>query len=261
MENSRIYLSFFLYKSRKNKNGTPVYLKITLPNETGQLHTGITVDEKHWNQQKHHLRENRPEHKELNKQLSLFKSNVLATFNDCLEKDIPASIDIIKQRINGDNNGDVRTLLEAFRLHNNQLRQKLGVESTKATVTKYESLLKKVTRYIEYQYKRKDVFLKELDHRFVVNFEIFLKTVDLISHNPAIKYIQFLKKITNMSVAHGWLDKNPFLNFKCSLKDIDRGFLNDDELSKLQRKEIPNRRLSAVRDIFLFACYTGLAYT
>lgn len=94
MENSRIYLSFFLYKSRRNRNGTPVYLKITLPNETGQVHTGITVDEKHWNQQKYQLRENKPEHKELNRQLSQFKSNVLAIFNEYLEIDLPVSFEL-----------------------------------------------------------------------------------------------------------------------------------------------------------------------
>jgi site-specific recombinase XerD len=261
MENSRIYLSFFLYKSRKNKNGTPVYLKISLPNESGQLHTGITVDEKHWNQQKYQLRENKPAHKELNKQLSIFKCNVLAIFTEYQEKDLPVSIEVIKHRMSGENDGEVRTLLEAFKLHNDQLRVKLGIESTRATVAKYESLLRKVTRYIEHQYKRKNIFLKELDHRFIVNFEIFLKTVDGIAHNSAIKYIQFFKKITNMSIAHGWLDKNPFQNFKCSLKEVHRGFLSRDELSKLQAKEIQNQRLSDVRDIFVFSCYTGLAYT
>lgn len=260
MENSRIYLSFFLYKSRRNKNGTPVYLKISLPNESGQLHTGVTIDEKQWNSQKYQVRENKPEHKELNKQLSIFKSKVLAVCNEYQDKDLPVSIEAIKQRINRHNDGEVRTLLEAFKLHNEQLRLKLGVESTKATVTKYESLYKKVGRYIEHQYKRKDIFLKELDHRFVVNFEIFLKTVDKISHNPTIKYIQFLKKITNMSVAHGWITFNPFRNFKCSLKDTNRGFLTANELFLLQNKEIQNKRLSAIRDIFVFSCYTGLAY-
>lgn len=190
----------------------------------------------------------------------MFKSKVLAICNECQNKDLSVSIEIIKQRINESNIGNVRTLMEAFKLHNDQLRQKLGIESTKATVTKYESLYKKVARYIEQQYKRKDIFLKELDHRFVVNFEIFLKTVDRITHNPAIKYIQFSKKITNMSIAHGWITTNPFKNFKCSLKDTDRGFLSADELYLLLNKDIPNRRLSAVRDIFLFSCYTGLAY-
>jgi len=254
-----IRLSFFLYKSRRGKKGTPVYLRIFLPTGEGQIHTGITVIEKYWNDQKNTIRESCPEHRELNKQLQQLKNKVLAVFNDCTEKDIPVSIDLIKTRIKGDT-GEVRTLIEALQVHNDELKKKLGIETSKATVTKYETLRKKVTQFIHHQYKRKDIFLKELDHRFIVNFETYLKTVDSISHNPVVSYIQLLKKIMNMSVTFGWLQLNPFRSFKCTKKETARGFLSLDEIHALRDKEIVNRRLATVRDIFLFSCYTGLAY-
>ncbi len=44
------------------------------------------------------------------------------------------------------------------------------------------------------------------------------------------------------------------------MKRVDREFLSDHELSLLHAKEFSCERLNLVKDIFLFSCYTGLAY-
>lgn len=67
---------------------------------------------------------------------------------------------------------DTLTLLKAFHYHNELLRQGVGHTSTKATVTKYKTLESKVSQFIQHQYQRKDLQLKELNHEFVVSFVI-----------------------------------------------------------------------------------------
>jgi len=42
--------------------------------------------------------------------------------------------------------------------------------------------------------------------------------------------------------------------------DLTIPHLSADELKALEEKEITIERLAAVRDIFLFSCYTGFAY-
>jgi site-specific recombinase XerD len=260
MENNRIRLSFFLYKSRTNNRGlAPVYLRISLPSERGQIYTGVSIHEKHWDQRKYLIKGNKPEHAELNKTLATFRTKVLNIFNSYLDRDIPISIEAIKSQLDGDKDG-VKTLLQAFSYHSVLLAKRPKNEVSKATITKYRTLQTKVERYISREYGRNDIFLKELDHQFVVGLEIYLKSVEEITHNPAIKYIQFLKKITNMAVSHSWISRNPFQNFKCSLKEVERGYLTMDEVNRLRNKEIGNKRLAAIRDIFLFSCFTGLAY-
>jgi integrase len=174
--------------------------------------------------------------------------------------DLPISTEQIKNRLlNTDK--QAKTLLEAFEYHNALLKSKIGIENTKATYTKYESLKKKISLYITEELKRKDVFLKELNHQFVVGFEIYLKTHDKLTHNPAIKYIQFLKKVIHLSVANGWILNNPFQNFKCSLHIKDRGYLSNEELKLIENKKIEIQRLAVVKDLFIFSCYTGLSYS
>ncbi|MEO5980116.1 MAG: site-specific integrase [Chryseolinea sp.] len=56
------------------------------------------------------------------------------------------------------------------------------------------------------------------------------------------------------------MDKDPFKAYKVKLKETKRVFLTKDELESLETKEIPIERLSIVRDVFVFCCYTGLSY-
>lgn len=61
-------------------------------------------------------------------------------------------------------------------------------------------------------------------------------------------------------MANGWLDKNPFANYKSKIKEVKRVYLSEKEIQNIIEKDFKTERLSLVRDIFLFSCYTGLAY-
>lgn len=61
-------------------------------------------------------------------------------------------------------------------------------------------------------------------------------------------------------IANGWIDRDPFLNYSSTFNEVTRVFLNEEEIEKLFNKDFKNERLSQVRYIFLFSCFTGLAY-
>jgi len=63
-----------------------------------------------------------------------------------------------------------------------------------------------------------------------------------------------------LGIDYGWISKDPFFGFKQSLKEVKRGHLLDDELERLENTEISNKRIEVIRDMFVFCCYTGLAY-
>ncbi|WPV01588.1 site-specific integrase [Mucilaginibacter sp. cycad4] len=75
-----------------------------------------------------------------------------------------------------------------------------------------------------------------------------------------MKYLKNFKKITLIFLANGWFDKDPFVNYKPKVKEVKRDFLNAEELEVMTNKKLVSDRVSQVRDIFLFSCYTGLAY-
>ena len=61
-------------------------------------------------------------------------------------------------------------------------------------------------------------------------------------------------------LANGWLNKDPFANYKAKVKEVVREFLSEAEIEQMMNKEFVSERLELVRDIFVFSCFTGLAY-
>ena len=78
--------------------------------------------------------------------------------------------------------------------------------------------------------------------------------------NTTAKFIQRLKSIVLIAKNNGWIYHDPFANYKIRSPKVDRGYLTQEELEVIMKKEFPIKRLEQVRDIFIFACFTGLAY-
>jgi hypothetical protein len=79
-------------------------------------------------------------------------------------------------------------------------------------------------------------------------------------HNTSMKYLSNFKKIVNICIKNGWLDRNPFAGFKMTKREVERPFLVEEELNRIIAKTFLMPRMNQVRDIFIFCCYTGLAY-
>ena len=107
---------------------------------------------------------------------------------------------------------------------------------------------------------RFDATQPRIDYAFLNDFEFYLRTEKSCNNNSAVKYLKNFGKIIRICLANGWLDKDPYLNYQSKFNEVTRVFLNEDELENLSTKNFKNERLSLVRDIFLFSCYTGLAY-
>jgi integrase len=75
-----------------------------------------------------------------------------------------------------------------------------------------------------------------------------------------MKYLANFKMIVLLCVKRGWLQRDPFYAFKFSKREVDRQALTETEMKKIWDKDMGDGRLALVKDIFLFCCYTGLAY-
>lgn len=102
--------------------------------------------------------------------------------------------------------------------------------------------------------------MREINHSFIVEFENYLNAKCRCNINTTAKFIQKFKSIVIIAQKNGQLHIDPFANYKISLKKVDRGYLTDDELKRIMQKDFNNERLERVRDVFVFSCYTGLAY-
>jgi len=153
-----------------------------------------------------------------------------------------------------------KTILEVFRYHNAQLLGLINIDFAPGTYKKYCTSLKHTEEFIRWKYNVADLELSYINYAFITEFEFYLKTVQACAHNTAIKHITNFKKIIRICIGNGWLEKDPFVNYKIQTKVVEREFLNEQELQAIAEKEFSIQRLDQVRDVFLFCCFTGLAY-
>ena len=153
-----------------------------------------------------------------------------------------------------------RMLMEIIQQHNNDIKTLIGKGYSKATWVKYNTTQAHVREFLKWKFNMADINLTKLNFEFINDFEFYLKSQKNIDVNTNAKYIKNIKKIVRECVAKNWLDKDPFTAYKVKAKKTEREFLTELELQTIQEKEFSIERLQHIKDLFLFSCYTGVAY-
>jgi integrase len=102
--------------------------------------------------------------------------------------------------------------------------------------------------------------LEELNLQFLNDFDYYLKTEKKQEQITIKKTIQRLRAPIKQAISEGYLDRDPFIlhKFKTVRKTVI--FLSTEELKTLEEAVLQQKRLGTIKDLFIFCCYTGLAY-
>lgn len=258
--NKTFSLLFYVRKSKKLANGTaPIYLRITIDGKAREMTTKRHIEPERWNSEAQKVNGNSEEVKALNAYLKTLEQEVYETQHQLLKDKITVTTEGLKNKLLGINER-VKYLLPIFQDHNNKIEALLGHGFASGTLERYKTSLRHTKEFIEWKYKVEDIDIKVIDHSFITEYEFYLRSERKCSNNTAIKYIKNFGKIIRICIANGWIDKNPFSNFKVKLKEIERVFLSKEELEAVTTKIFNTKRLGQIRDVFVFSCYTGLAY-
>ncbi|GAA3508480.1 site-specific integrase [Aquimarina addita] len=217
----------------------------------------VLVDK--WNSDMNLARGTSDESLEINRYINTIKNKLYSIEQQRVSDDKPITAILLRDLYLG-KDSNKKMLLEIFEEHNKKVNKLIGKGFAAGTAERYKTAKKHVAEYILKEYRAKDILIKEVDNRFINGFEYYLKTVRNCSHNTTIKYITNFKKIVRIAHANDWIDKDPFLHWKAKLKIVDREFLTKEEIQKMVEKELHIERLDQVKDIFIFCCFTGLAY-
>ncbi|MCW3807329.1 site-specific integrase [Plebeiibacterium marinum] len=247
-------------KSAKRKDGTaPIIARISVNGKMAQFSTKQYIKVTEWSVSLGKVKGRSSEAVATNSLLEEIKTSIHKTYNELIRKEITVTAEKVKNTFLGIGQEQF-FLMEFFEDSNNLLKKQIGISKSKATYQKAEVCKRHVSEYLKSEYKLSDIDLREINHSFIVGFETYLNTHCKCNYNTTAKFIQKFKSIIITAQKNGQLHNDPFANYKISLKKVDRGYLTKDELNKIMEKEIKNERLERIRDIFVFSCYTGLAY-
>ncbi|MFT3980624.1 MAG: site-specific integrase [Ferruginibacter sp.] len=251
---------FFLKKPKNYVSGEmPVYMRITVDGQQKEMTTARHCDPQSWNQKAEKAFGKTEKVKELNNHLTALQVKVFEARRLLIESCKEVTAEAIKNLLTGQVEKS-RMILDVFKHHNEQMEALVKIEFSPATLERYKTSLEHTRSYIKWKYNKEDIELPKLDFEFVTDYEFWLKSVRKCNHNSTIKYISNFRKIVNRCIRSGWLSKDPFLGFKMTKREVERTALSQEEIQAISNKTFSSERLSQVRDIFLFCCYTGLAY-
>ena len=253
---------FYINRTRPTKNGEcPINMRITINGEALTMFIKRYVNPEIWDGKLGSCRGKSSEAQEVNRYMETFKSNVYHKYAELNTLYDHATPELLRDAILCVNTSKSRTLCNIWEEHVENLKLLIGKETSYTNYQKYNTALKYMVQFLEADYKVKDVPIKLVNRQMVVKFEVFLRTKKLCCYNTTIKYLQNFKRIVMIGFKNGWLKINPFADFKLGLREVDKPYLTDVELQKVMDLEILMPRLEVVRDLFVFASFSGLAYS
>ncbi len=256
-------LLFYLKKPKNFKNGErPVYLRITVNGISSEICTKRKCDYSNWNNTAGRMDGKTEFAKSLNSYLEVLQRKVYEARKSLVENDHPVTAENIKILLLGREISQHKyMLMEIFKHHNQQMAELVGREYAPGTLERYITSFNHTQSFLEWKYKVSDIDISKLDFEFISEYEFWLKSVRKCEHNTTMKYLSNFRKIVNRCLLNGWLQKNPFMGFKMAKREVERTALTELEMQTLSVKKFSVKRLGLVRDIFLFSCYSGLAYS
>lgn len=261
MKRDTFSLLFFIKKSRPLKNGEcPIMLRITVNGISQEALVNRSINPGGWDQQAGRARGKDRYTYEINAYLDTVRSRIMQIHRQMELDGKHITAREIKEQFKG-RAAKPKMLLEEFRRHNEQCRKLIGTDYAAATVSRFDRVVRYLGEYMQAFYHCEDIPLKEVDHEFISNFDYFLKTEKDCKHNASVKMLKCLKKIVRLAIMNEWITKDPFVNVKLREECTEREFLETEEINKIIEKDISVDRLRQVRDIFIFCCFTGLAFT
>lgn len=251
---------FYAKKSKVLKNGNlPIYGRITVNGQRAEISTKFDVDETEWDASRGMAIGHTKKAKDINSNLELIKLKIREHKILMQQSNEPITASSLKNRYLGIDHG-AQTILSIFKEHNEKCVALMNVDFAPGTVERYTTVYKHIEDFIKVKYKKNDLSLNEITPMFISNFEFYLKTSRGCSHNSTVKYIKNFKKIVRIALANGWMKSDPFITIKYHLDEVDMAYLTEDELQKLLNHRFKNERLENVKNIYLFCCFTGLAF-
>lgn len=262
MQTQSTFSILFWLNLAKTKNGiAPIYARVTVNGRRVEISLKRYCAPKFWDNTMHRITGKGTMKRAINHYLDVTYSRLLDCHSELQREKKLVSSRTIKERFLGTDDNS-RSVMNIIAYHNENMAEVLK----KGTLKNYSTTDKYLKEYLEKGLRTSDIHLKNLSYGFIIGFEKFLRRKKdrngklQLTNNGIMKHLERFKKLLNLAVKLEWMEKNPFRDYKMKFKSFDRAFLSPLELRGLEETTLSKPYLERTKDMFLFACYTGLSY-
>ena len=258
--NTKLSVLFFVKRTKTNVDGLlPIFIRVTVNGARIEFSTKRFTTSEKWSVEGNRMKGTSAETKATNSFLDTLKAKVYDYQQQLIREDELVNAENMRNKIMGIEKRS-HMLVGIFKQHNEEIKALVGKDFATATYTRYETSLKHTVDFLQWKYKVSDIDIRKINHETVTSYEFYLKSIRKCNQNTTAKYIKNFGKIVRICLANGWITRDPFVNYKCKIIEVERAFLSKEEIEIMFNKEFATDRLNQVKDIFLFSCFTGLAY-
>ena len=257
---TKISILFYIKRAKPTTDGqVPIYMRVTVNGQRIESSTKRYIEASKWNPAAGNMKGNTDDSKSINMYLDMLRKQAYEYQTELIQHGQLVSADNMRNKILGVEEKQ-RSFIKIFEDHNNKIVELLNREYAPGTLQRYKTTLKHTKDFLKWKYNVSDIDVRKIDLPLITELEFYLRSVRKCANNSAVKYIKNFGKVVRICLSNGWIDKDPFLNYKSKTKEVIRIFLTQEDLDKIISKVFSNKRLKQVRNIFIFCCYTGLAY-
>lgn len=251
---------FWVRRARTNENALPLYCRVTISGQRYEIPLNFSIRTETWSAAAQKSIGRTIVDKEVNRAIEDLRSNIEETVNRIRQKNYALNIENFKLMFKAQDN-EYSTISALFDYH-----AIIEAKNLKpVTFVGYGITKNHLLNFIRIKYHVADLDLQAIDKVFVNEFFAYLqgfKRQDekkLCTTNGALKHIIRFKKVMNIALNNEWINRNPVEQLRAKRNKVEKGYLTEKEISALE-KVVLKPNFAIVRDIFLFAVYTGAAY-
>jgi len=260
LENSRLSVVFVVRKLTSKIDTIKIYARVTVDGKRAEFNLNRELPVSLWDEKRKRGKGFSKYVISLNKYMDQVFTGLHEAHRQLLQEEVEITSARIKARFLGEDDRG-KSLLDLISYHNTSMISVLR----KGTMKNYYSTERCIKEFLNEKMGVEDIPLKKLNYGFIVDFEQYIRkykpaTRMGCTNNGAMKHMERLKKMSRLAVKLEWLEKDPFINYKLRFEKTERQFLTERELQLIEETTFNVPSTQHVKDLFIFACYTGLSF-
>ncbi len=236
---STLAVIFYIRRRLNHPDDAYILARITVNKKRAKISVKRSIPVKDWDTYRCRAKPLTHSLKLLNNYLDEVYGQILDAHKQLIQDHSFITSQSVKSRYLGEDDQH-KTLKELINYHNVKMLKVLSP----GTMKKYYTTEKYVLRFIGETTSQPDIYLKQLNYRFIVDFEQYIRNFrpkkkrKTCTNNGTMKHLERLRKMVSLAVKLEWLEKPPFRKFKLKFDKNERSYLTERELDLLEGKNL-----------------------
>ncbi len=258
MKQEEVKISFYLKKNESDDAGRcPVMARLAVGRSQCVFATKFSAPSSLWTSGR--TKGKSTEANQINRRLDEMRASAIAICRELspIRKKVTAKE--VKCRLLGMASGQ-ETLLGYFGRFIEQFEKHVGVDRSAKSANCYKSTFANLSRFLSEKFNLSDLPFAALDRSFIDKFDLYLRTERRLAPSTVVLLMSRLKTVVGKAIVSGIFTADPFAEYEPQRPRRMQRYLTHEELHRLMTTPLPTSNLYHIRDLFLFSCYTGIAY-